>query len=347
MALVARFCPQKGTEGRNETRYRNAVFRARASTVGMPLLKIGVPLLGVAGIALGLTAWAGSGSETDACAATAPSPNGALAATFSFGDRTDVYVQQADGAWTPVSSASGGVNPVWSPDGRSIAYVSGPQEDDPVSDIWIARCDVDEPQPIIANAGWPAWSPDGTRLAFSSDVDGVSSIYIADVDGSHVRRITDGGGDGDVEPSWSPDGTQLAYTSMRSQPSPYPGIEVFGMEVFVVSADGGAPRRVAQAGSSPRWSPDGMRIAFSSSRTFTGSYRMVDADGTNEVVISEEGRNGPIIAPGYPAWRPYTMPALDEPLCLTRPQDGIESCLSHNWFGTVSWTPTAAFWRPR
>lgn len=38
--------------------------------------------------------------------------------------------------------------------------------------------------------GGPVWSPDGNRVAFWSNRDGKSEIYVMDVDGSNVRRLT-------------------------------------------------------------------------------------------------------------------------------------------------------------
>ena len=57
-------------------------------------------------------------------------------------------------------------------------------------------------------------SPDGRRIAFDSDRDGERGVYVADVDGQNVRRIS---GDGFAAiPSWSPDGSTLAF--VRAEP---------------------------------------------------------------------------------------------------------------------------------
>jgi Tol biopolymer transport system component len=41
----------------------------------------------------------------------------------------------------------------------------------------------------------PAWSPDGTRIAFASNRDGDSDIYVMDADGGNVQQLTD-------DPAW-------------------------------------------------------------------------------------------------------------------------------------------------
>ena len=57
-------------------------------------------------------------------------------------------------------------------------------------------------------------APDGTRIAFDSDRDGERGVYVADVDGRNVRRVS---GDGFAAiPSWSPDSRRLAF--VRAEP---------------------------------------------------------------------------------------------------------------------------------
>jgi dipeptidyl aminopeptidase/acylaminoacyl peptidase len=51
--------------------------------------------------------------------------------------------------------------------------------------------------------GAPRWSPDGTQIAFESDRDGNSEIYVMNSDGSNVRRLTDNDAS-DRRPAWRP-----------------------------------------------------------------------------------------------------------------------------------------------
>jgi TolB protein len=54
------------------------------------------------------------------------------------------------------------------------------------------------------NYAWdPSWSPDGQRIAFSSERDGNLEIYVINIDGSGLTRLTDHPGD-DSSPAWSP-----------------------------------------------------------------------------------------------------------------------------------------------
>jgi len=59
-----------------------------------------------------------------------------------------------------------------------------------------------------------SWSPDGRRIAFASNRDGKSEIYVMDADGSNVARLTNNLTD-DGFPKWSPDGRKILFHSNR------------------------------------------------------------------------------------------------------------------------------------
>src|SRR5207247_11024943 len=89
--------------------------------------------------------------------------------------------------------------------------------------------------------GDPAWSPDGQRIAFSSQRDGSTDIYVMNADGSGLRRVT--AGPFDQQPAWSPDGARIVFTAG----------DCFYYEctfdVSVVNADGSGRLRLAVDGS--------------------------------------------------------------------------------------------------
>src|SRR5580765_8232989 len=85
-------------------------------------------------------------------------------------------------------------------------------------------------------------------------------------DGGNAVRLTSGAGD-ETDAAFSPDGTMIAFTGE------YDG----NVDVFVVPASGGVPKRLTWHPSADRvlgWTPDGKRVIFSSSRT---SYSRFDA----------------------------------------------------------------------
>ena len=66
-----------------------------------------------------------------------------------------------------------------------------------------------------------AWSPDGTRIAFAAsrgrdhDLDWQSDVFVVDVAGGRLTRVTDGAGCVFGMPAWLPDGTTLAVIGHR------------------------------------------------------------------------------------------------------------------------------------
>ena len=98
----------------------------------------------------------------------------------------------------------------------------------------------------------------------------------------------------------SPDGRQIAYvTTPVSQEGEHPT-----SEIWLVSTDGDEPRRLTTseaADNSPRWSPDGRRIAFTSDRNQLGTTQIYVLDLSGGEAIRLTGaENGA----SSPAWSP-------------------------------------------
>ena len=89
------------------------------------------------------------------------------------------------GTWYTKITELPGINsePVWSPDGTRIAFVSNAIGSD---DIWVVNTDATYPHPLSPNEWeWdrhPSWSPDSQNLVFYSNRSGVMQIYIMRTD---------------------------------------------------------------------------------------------------------------------------------------------------------------------
>ena len=143
--------------------------------------------------------------------------DGANPSTFSHDD-LEIYVMNADGGGIKrltdnhVMDAS----PVWSPDGRQLAFVS--RRDHPgteTSDLYVMNVDGTSVTRLTNQTGWatsPSWDPHSRRIAFSVD-DGAADLGIFTImpDGTGLKRLTLNDVSHDQEPSWSADGSALAY----------------------------------------------------------------------------------------------------------------------------------------
>jgi TolB protein len=100
--------------------------------------------------------------------------------------------------------------PAWSPDGRSIAFISNRTGSD---QLFIDGGS----QKRLTSTGFnydPVWSPDGRRIAFVSNRDTAEQIYVMNADGSQQTRLIAGErGLDEAGAAWSPDGRRIAYAS--------------------------------------------------------------------------------------------------------------------------------------
>lgn len=116
-------------------------------------------------------------------------------------------------------------------------------------------------------------SGDATRLLFQSDRMGNQDIFVMQMNGSHLQRLTNNPAD-DISPTWSPDGKKIAFVSFRNN----------NWELYVMNADGSTQTRLTNQLSydgSPAWSPDGSKIAFVSERDGNREIYVMDSNGSN------------------------------------------------------------------
>lgn len=160
--------------------------------------------------------------------------------------------------------------------------------------------DADGANPVrLIGGGSPAWSPDGSQIAFPGGNGVGSDIFIVDVNGSNLRRLTEKRIDQSKFPAWSPDGTKIAFVSNRSG----------NWDIYVMNADGKNPKNLTWDlldEDRPSWSPDGKKIAFGAFQILPEGNRresevfVIDSNGDNRINLTQNPR----AINSYPSWSP-------------------------------------------
>jgi Tol biopolymer transport system component len=234
----------------------------------------------------GALAFAGCGSEKPAVAI-----QGTI--VFVWGHKgsdmtgmyNDIYLLDAQGAHVIAGHAgiTSWANPVWSPDGTQIAYITDEYQLAVVNRDGSGGAYL---TPKVSDGSlWPShpeWLPDG-NISFKAD----GKIAVLRTDGSGVRVLTP---DHEVSGpfAWSPDGTQVVFD----------GSDLIGPEVFLFDVESGESRTLLtppRPFDSLNWSPDSKTIVAADAE---GALYVFGADGENLRPLTQPHRVGD------PAWSP-------------------------------------------
>ena len=230
-------------------------------------------------------------------------------------------------------------NPVWSPDGRRIAFFRAPPGPFPrVYSLAVMDADGSNVRlltppldlegargnynPYISG-GALHWSPDGRRLLFAHyDSLGLGLYTVGVDDGSAPVAVPLARPSYDTPVGWSPDGGRIAFLS---QPPPSTQYDDPTTRLYVAALDGSGRVPVLQASAdstaedvtSAAWSPDGTRFVI---HRLPGLLEVVNSDGssrrslpTGDGMWNEPQPQATASAFGAPAWSPdgrrivYTM----------------------------------------
>jgi Tol biopolymer transport system component len=234
------------------------------------------------------TSKVGTGTTAPGPERSRPSPG--RSGSLAYGVDGDIYVAGWDGS-NPVRIADGrptndcvaswpgeywGEGPIWSPDGRYLAYrhtnCDGPE------DAW-RDVVISDPEGNVVGEfpadGWEiSWSPDSTRVAVWVNV--FETIGVFGVDGERQALLTMPRGwlpSGDHDPTWLPDGKSLL------------------LQGVVIPTDGSTPYKLPSARGTP--SPDGSRVAYATRKSLV----VAEADGSNPQAVLDARVWDPVWSP--------------------------------------------------
>jgi oligopeptide transport system substrate-binding protein len=126
----------------------------------------------------------------------------------------ELYSMRSDGSNEIRLTNTANLNetsPVWSPDGKKIAYVTADSSYN--RKIYVMNSD-GTGVTYLTDGYDPDWSPDGQKLVFATLRDGNAEIYVMAANGSNLQRLTIEP-QSDSMPSWSPDGSTIVFHSER------------------------------------------------------------------------------------------------------------------------------------
>jgi TolB protein len=173
------------------------------------------------------------------------------------GSRYTLRVADADGEGGQVAlnSAEPIISPAWSPDGKSLAYVSFESQKAVVYTQDVASGNRRAIADFRGSNSAPAWAPNGQTIAVTLSRDNGSQVFLINRNGSGTPNKLTSSPSIDTEPAFAPDGRSIFFVSDRGG----------GPQIYRMPIAGGSVERITFNGAyniSPAVSPDGRTLAY-------------------------------------------------------------------------------------
>jgi eukaryotic-like serine/threonine-protein kinase len=265
------------------------------------------------------------------------------------GGRRDIWTIPASGG-EPVAVTDGRAldwNPVWSPDGNHLYFVSDRSGS---MNLWRVRIDelsgkvLANPEPVTipsVSLGYIAFSGDGRRMVYVHEVD---RVFLREFDFTPGGRVVGSSRDIPIatpvvtNPDLSPDQEWFVFDSIGAREE----------AIFLVARDGSVRRRLTDGefrDRAPRWHPDGDRVLFLSDRSGRFELWTVKRDGNDLRQVRETKgpqAQSPLWSPdgvwvvsslqsGFPVFFPAAFPAQTRSLDSRRGEHPPSPLFAWSW----------------
>ena len=242
------------------------------------------------------------------------SPDGLRVAYTSSqrGGSQGIFIKNIEGGASQQVAGTGGSdgNPVWSPDGRSLAFLRRRREGSHAFDLLVKPAN-GGPDRVVASLRTVfdsalTWAPGGQWLvvACNEASERKMALYAIPLDGGNWQRLTDPPANadpfGDRTPAFSPDGKMLAFSRTLA----FASSDVFVMPVNSQLKPTGPPVRIdtgREYTTQPVWLPGGRELVVSAgTQRERRLYRIGAASGAKLIPLAGAGEFGyaPAVGPG-------------------------------------------------
>ncbi len=241
---------------------------------------------------------------SDAIVDWATGEPGMAASRIAFARRTadgtwDIHMIDSDGFGQQRLTHQNALvfSPSFAPDGEALAYQYQSNAGDR-SEIHVMDLDSGRTRTVAGGSTLhltPGFAPDGSRILFARSTSGGTEIFEVDREGGSARPLTSTAAGDALGPSMAPDGRRFAFTASA----------VGAPQIYVQDGAGSRPRLVSRFvrgadsyATSADWNPRDERIVYQSRVQGQFQIVVVNADGSEMRLLTEQGRNED------PSWAP-------------------------------------------